>query len=329
MYELYLRPIYLIILNYMKTIIGMILIVLGICSCSTFSSKIYSEQQNAITTKSKEAKKFEKLFRKAADKRVYFNKIIKEDIVKNRIISQYSQKFYEILSLYAERITPVEYYNGIYHCEGFNRDNAFLDSDMYLKYNPSNDKLTITIDFYGLGNDIVKPDGEINLNTEGWEFKVIDVNDEYGEHTKKLVTGIHSFTYDNFPFGGKYKYEYVIQIFATTTMIWTNKFGDSNIRDIRIQDINKKMVYNIELEKEIYKNNDNSTTDVGGYLSKATTTDLATFIKRTPKYSISLRDLSNENVIIKQNKAIDNFFNAYYKICYMQDLINLKNEQER
>lgn len=312
---------------------GLIIAVICGCSGSEKPKKQNTETQKQIENISTLPKvnEFEQLCRNAVQEKIYFFDIIMNDTVKNRIISDYSQRFYDVLSLYMGTSSPMSYENGVYKCSCFNNKDHYIDSQMSFTYDPSVDKLIIKISFEDrydeLMEDVIDKDGNFKLNTEGWDFYVLDNENDFGEVTSRIATAIQCFTYDDVPFMGHYEYEYVIQLLSKFSMIYTNKFGDfSDIQDIRIKDLQKGEVYDIEIMEKMHNEKSYVADDIGGYISIGTTLKLIDIISNTSEYSISLRSTSDKNIVISQNKAIDYIKNAFYKVCFMQDLINWEDK---
>ena len=150
-------------------------IVLIVCCFTISCGNSSKKQQTEVTTQ--QLNPFEKVFKEAYEKKETLYELIRKDIVKERIIEEYSTNFYNKALDYTVFAYEIVYKDGKYTAFGSltRLDGTSVD----LIYEPTSDLLTVKIMEDGRN---VQSDGEIHYNTEGWEIHY--PKDEFNEDIK-------------------------------------------------------------------------------------------------------------------------------------------------
>ena len=234
--------------------------------------------------------------------------LIRIDKVKERIIKEYSQKFYDKVVHYVQVVSPITYEQGKYYGEGW--EAHLFGNIAKLSYSPTNDELTISLSIDGR---IVQSDGEIHYNTEGWSIDTHDVKNEFGEVVEtECVAG---YTIDGIEYSySKYKFALVLRWNYLT--LWTNEFGSlSDVESIQIKDHDSGKIYNIRYdERHHHQNGGAMNDDIGVFIVKENMGDFIRLVSGLTNFSILIKSNYDDSVLISKPENFNNIADAYQQI---------------
>lgn len=269
-------------------------------SCGNSSKK----QQTEVTTQ--QVNPFEKVFKEAYEKKETLYELIRKDIVKERIIEEYSTNFYNKALDYTVFAYEIVYKDGKYTAFGSltRLDGTSVD----LIYEPTSDLLTVKIMEDGRN---VQSDGEIHYNTEGWEIHY--PKDEFNEDIKSEPFLFYSLMGDTEVRALKLCITIVPKVNGMS--FYTNEFYSSgyDIKQILVKDNNSGKVYSLNYDKLI--NNDAGIwfRDIGVVMYGTNFNDFVNLISSLSDYTISIGNENDENVVIKNPENLCNIRDAIEK----------------
>lgn len=284
----------------------------ALVGCGNSSTK----QQTETTVQQKNL--LEDIFKETFAKKESFFELIRKDAVKERIISEYSQNFYDKLCQQIQVSSSISYTDGKY--EGNGTGGRYGNGEAYLSYIPANDILTIN---FTIGRRTIQRDGEVYYNTEGWEVKY--PKDEFDED----ITSEPVLMYELFENDGLITYS-PIWLSITPVRVkggigigcifCTNKLGysSSNIAKILVKDNASGRVYNIAFDEPYYEEYSGfKYADVGVGIFNDTFIQFMNTITGLVDCTISFINEDGENAVIKNPENLCNIRDAFDK--FMED----------
>lgn len=270
-------------------------------SCGNSSKK----QQTEVTTQ--QVNPFEKVFKDAYEKKETLYELLRKDIVKERIIEEYSQKYYDKMVQYVQIVAPIEYNNNVYTCFGGEQHNV-PDTRADVTYDPLTDQLEIRLI---KERRVIQHNGEIHYNTEGWEIHY--PKDEFNEDIKSEPFLFYSLKGDSEVKSLKLCITIVPKVNGMS--FYTNEFYSSgyDIKQILVKDNNSGKVYSLNYDKLI--NNDAGIwfRDIGVVMYGTNFNDFVNLISSLSDYTISIGNENDENVVIKNPENLCNIRDAIEK----------------
>ena len=279
-------------------------IVLIVCCFTISCGNSSKKQQTEVTTQ--QLNPFEKVFKEAYEKKETLYELIRKDIVKERIIEEYSTNFYNKALDYTVFAYEIVYKDGQYTAFGSltRLDGTSVD----LIYEPTSDLLTVKIMEDGRN---VQSDGEIHYNTEGWEIHY--PKDEFNEDIKSEPFLFYSLMGDTEVRALKLCITIVPKVNGMS--FYTNEFYSSgyDIKQILVKDNNSGKVYSLNYDKLI--NNDAGIwfRDIGVVMYGTNFNDFVNLISSLSDYTISIGNENDENVVIKNPENLCNIRDAIEK----------------
>lgn len=279
-------------------------LVLSVC-CFTISCGNSSKKQQAEVT-TQQVNPFEMVFKEACEKKETLYDLIRKDIIKERIIREYSANFYNKALEYTVFAYEIIYKDGKYTAFGSltRLDGTSVD----LIYEPTSDLLTVKIMEDGRN---VQSDGEIHYNTEGWEIHY--PKDEFNEDIKSEPFLFYSLMGDTEVRALKLCITIVPKVNGMS--FYTNEFYSSgyDIKQILVKDNNSGKVYSLNYDKLI--NNDAGIwfRDIGVVMYGTNFNDFVNLISSLSDYTISIGNENDENVVIKNPENLCNIRDAIEK----------------
>ena len=273
--------------------------------CFTTSCGNSSKNQQTEAT-IQQVNPLEKVFKEAYEKKETLYDLIRKDIIKERIIREYSTNFYNKALEYAVFTYDVVYKDGKYMANGSLTRLAGTSVD--LTYDPTSDLLTVKI----MEDDrLVQSDGEIHYNTEGWEIHY--PKDEFNEDIKSEPFLFYSLKGDSEVKSLKLCITIVPKVNGMS--FYTNEFYSSgyDIKQILVKDNNSGKVYSLNYDKLI--NNDAGIwfRDIGVVMYGTNFNDFVNLISSLSDYTISIGNENDENVVIKNPENLCNIRDAIEK----------------
>lgn len=279
-------------------------IVLIVCCFTISCGNSSKKQQTEVTTQ--QLNPFEKVFKEAYEKKETLYELIRKDIVKERIIEEYSTNFYNKALDYTVFAYEIVYKDGKYTAFGSltRLDGTSVD----LIYEPTSDLLTVKIMEDGRN---VQSDGKVHYNTEGWEIHY--PKDEFNEDIKSEPFLFYSLMGDTEVRALKLCITIVPKVNGMS--FYTNEFYSSgyDIKQILVKDNNSGKVYSLNYDKLI--NNDAGIwfRDIGVVMYGTNFNDFVNLISSLSDYTISICNENNENVVIKNPENLCNIRDAVEK----------------
>lgn len=279
-------------------------IVLIVCCFTISCGNSSKKQQTEVTTQ--QLNPFEKVFKEAYEKKETLYELIRKDIVKERIIEEYSTNFYNKALDYTVFAYEIVYKDGKYTAFGSltRLDGTSVD----LIYEPTSDLLTVKIMEDGRN---VQSDGEIHYNTEGWEIHY--PKDEFNEDIKSEPFLFYSLMGDTEVRALKLCITIVPKVNGMS--FYTNELYSSgyDIKQILVKDNNSGKVYSLNYDKLI--NNDAGIwfRDIGVVMYGTNFNDFVNLISSLSDYTISIGNENDENVVIKNPENLCNIRDAIEK----------------
>lgn len=284
------------------TLVSLFSCVLAGCgNSSTKQETETTQQENFLVT----------VFKETLAKKESFFELIRKDAVKERIINEYSQNFYDKLCQQVHVSSPISYTDGKY--EGYGTGGRYGNGEANLSYTPANDILTIN---FTIGGETIQRDGEVHYNTEGWDIDVYEEKNDFNEVVNREPVSAYLIAGKEYTYS-KYKFALVMRLNYIT--LWTNENDMSEIKDIRVKDHDSGRIYNIAFDQEHYvKNGGAMNSDVGVVMFGKNAGDFINLISSLNNYTISIRSKYYDNAVILTNP--ENFNNI--KDVFMQLLRN-------
>ena len=277
-----------------------------IIGCITFSCTKSPKQQAETATQ--QVNPLEKVFKEALAQEKNLYDLVRMNIIKERIITEYSQKFYDKFFHYVQVVPSISYEDNMYKCEGW---EAHLSGNIAkLTYNPTNDQLIASLTLEGR---IVQPDGNIHYNTEGWEQRYD--KDEFDEDIKSQPMAYYDLVADY----NLVPYHHICIIIAKGGMILsTNDFvySSANISKILIKDNDSGKVYNIAFDETYYQGGGAGSmryNEVGVIMRWENISKFVNIVTSLTNYSIAFINENDENKVVKNPKDLKNIRDAIQK----------------
>lgn len=262
-------------------------------------------QQTEATTQ--QVNPLEKVFKEAYEKKETLYELLRQDIVKKRIIEEYSQKYYDKMVQYVQIVTPIEYKNNVYTCFGGEQHNV-PDTRADVTYNPLTDQLEIRLI---KERRVIQHNGEIHYNTEGWEIQY--PKDEFNEDIKSEPFLFYSLMGDREIRALKLCITIVPKVNGMS--FYTNEFNSGyDIKQILIKDNISGKIYNLYYDKLINNNAGNWFRDIGVVMYGTNLNNFVNLVSSLSDYTISIGNENDENVVIKNPKNLCNIRDAIEKL---------------
>lgn len=244
--------------------------------------------------------------------------LIRTDKVKERIVKEYSQKFYNKVVHYVQVVSPITYEQGKYYGEGW---EAHLYGNIAkFTYFPMNDELTINL---SLDGRVVQSNGEVYYNTEGWHIGIDEYKNDFDEVVKKEAAAIYKVDGAEYSYS-KYKLAVVIRTYAIT--LWTNELGESyKIKNIRIKDHKSGDIYNIDYDEPYLLENRVMNDNIGVFMYGKNMAKFINIVSSLNDYTISIKGYYEEyekNIIITNPANFTNIKDVYMELINMQENLN-------
>lgn len=279
-------------------------LVLSVCCFTISCGNSSKKQQTEVTTQ--QVNPFEMVFKEACEKKETLYDLIRKDIIKERIIREYSANFYNKALEYTVFAYEIIYKDGKY--TAFGSLTRLAGTSVDLIYDPTSDLLTVKIMEDGRN---VQSDGEIHYNTEGWEIHY--PKDEFNEDIKSEPFLFYSLMGDTEVRALKLCITIVPKVNGMS--FYTNEFYSSgyDIKQILVKDNNSGKVYSLNYDKLI--NNDAGIwfRDIGVVMYGTNFNDFVNLISSLSDYTISIGNENDENVVIKNPENLCNIRDAIEK----------------
>ena len=303
-----------------------ILITISLIIGSLAMSCINSNQKQQSKTNVIQKNPVEQVFKEISSSNKTLEELLKNDIIKERIIRDYSNNFYDKLLNYMQILgsSIVTYEQGMYKCNAIGM-GIYYNHTINCSYSPSYDELNIEFKIDGRK---VQSNGELYYNTEGWEIQY--PKDEFDED----ITSQPVLHYSLFNNEGVIPYNpiwiniipfKVEQNSGILCILCTNKLGysSSNIAKILIKDNKSGKVYNIAFDK-LYNEEYSGFryADVGVSMFYNTFIKFMNIITELTDYTISFINEEGENAVIKNPKNLCNICDAFDK--FIEDYKKIK-----
>ena len=258
-----------------------------------------------------------KIFKETFDKKESFFDLIRKDVVKERIINDYSQNFYDKLCQQIQVSSPISYTDDKY--EGYGTGGRYGNGNANLSYIPSNDILTIN---FTIGGKTIQRDGEVYYNTEGWNLGIDEYKNDFDEIVKRepvalyQIDGESSYSQD--------KFVIALRLYAIT--LWTDELGELyEIKDIRIKDNESGKIYNVSFD-EPYRHEQRVMNDnIGVFMYEKNAAEFINLVSSLNNYTISIKGVYEdyeENIVIKNPENLNNMKDVFMKLLRKQEEID-------
>lgn len=249
----------------------------------------------------------EKVFKETYEEKGSLFELIRKDAVKERIINDYSQNFYDKMCEQIQVASPISYTNGEY--EGHGTGGRYASGKANLSYSPSDDILSIN---FTIGGEVIQHDGEVYYNTEGWELKYL--KDEFNEDIKSQPMAYYYLAGDRdlIPFADIW----TLAAWNGVIIFCTNKFGNSSVEigKILIKDNDSGKIYNVAFNDKYYSDGEGALyNDIGVTLWGENATQFMNLITSLSDYSISFINENGDNRVVKNPQNLCNIKNAIKK----------------
>lgn len=269
-----------------------------------------SPKQQAIQNTQKEYP-LAQIFKEAYGKGETLSHLLRNEMVKERIIKEYNTNFYNKALEYAIFVYDLVYKDGKYIANG--TSTRLGDESVDLTYDPTSDLLTVQI----MEQDrIVQRDGEIYYNTEGWDVNVYEEKNDFNEVVKRepisryLIRG-KEYTYS--------KNKFVLVMRLNYITLWTNEDNMmTGVKDIRVKDHDSGTIYNIAFDQPFFhKNGGAMNADIGVAIFDKNEADFINLISGLNNYTISIRSESGELLTLTNPENFNNIRDVYLKLVQM------------
>lgn len=271
--------------------------------CFTISCGNSSKNQQTEAT-AQQVNPLEKVFKEAYEKKETLYDLIRKDIIKERIIREYSTNFYNKALEYTVFAYEVVYKDGKYTAYGSLTRLAGTSVDLI--YDPISDLLTVKI----MEEDrVVQSDGEVHYNTKGWEVRY--PKDEFGEDVKSQAEVYYH--EDGFTIQIVKLENGVLGGFFTIYKLTNDNVYLCIVDKILIKDNQTGEIYNINFEKSFDDtDNEKAPWEFNGAHILIGGTNLDNFMNIVTKlqdYSISFQK-GNSNTFVRNPENLCNIRDA-------------------
>lgn len=273
--------------------------------CGNSSTKQESEtttqQENLLVT----------VFKETLAKKESFFELIRKDVVKERIINDYSQNFYDKLCQQIQVSSPISYTDGKY--EGNGTGGRYGSGEAYLSYTPANDIFTIN---FTIGGETIQRDGEVYYNTEGWDVNVYEEKNDFNEVVNREPISRYFIKGKEYTYS---KYKLVLVMRLNYITLWTNEDNMmTGVKDIRVKDHDSGTIYNIAFDQPFFhKNGGAMNADIGVVIFDKNEADFINLISSLNNYTISIRSESGELLTLTNPENFNNIRDVYLKLVQM------------
>lgn len=282
-----------------------------IVSCFTISCGNSSKNQQSEAT-TQQINPLEKVFKEAYDKKETLYDLVRKDIIKERIISEYSTNFYNKALEYVVFAYEIVYKDGKYAAYGSltRLDETSVD----LTYEPISDLLTVRIKEEDMP---VQSNGEVHYNTEGWHISYEDYKNDFGEIVRREPVAGYRIENEEDELLAPDKIFFVVRPQYLT--LWTNLWGSNDsVKDIRIKDNITDKIYMIDFEDHYHLKNEGLYRDnIGVFIFGDEYKKFIQLISSLDDYVISIRSVYGQNLILRNPENLNNILDAYKKILSM------------
>lgn len=298
-----------------------ILITISLIIGSLAMSCINSNQKQQSKTNVIQKNPVEQVFKEISSSNKTLEELLKNDIIKERIIRDYSNNFYDKLLDYMQILgsSIVTYEQGIYKCNAIGM-GIYYNHTINCSYSPSYDVLNIEFKIDGRK---VQSNGELYYNTEGWNFGMDEYKNDFDEIVKREPVAMYKINGAENSFSQN-KFAVAIRTYAIT--LWTNELGSLyEIKSIRIKDNKTGTIYNIDYNEHYRYENRIMNDNIGVYMYGDNAVKFMSIVNRLDDYTISIKGYYKdyeENVIIKNPKNLSNIIEVYKQLEETQRTLN-------
>lgn len=263
----------------------------------------------------------EQVFKEISSSNKTLEELLKNEIIKERIIRDYSNNFYDKLLNYMQILgsSIVTYEQGIYKCNAIGM-GIYYNHTINCSYSPSYDELNIEFKIDGRK---VQSNGELYYNTEGWNFGMDEYKNDFDEIVKREPVAMYKINGAENSFSQN-KFAVAIRTYAIT--LWTNELGSLyEIKSIRIKDNKTGIIYNIDYNEHYRYENRIMNDNIGVYMYGDNAVKFMSIVSRLDDYTISIKGYYEdyeENVIIKNPKNLSNIIEVYKQLEETQRTLN-------
>lgn len=298
-----------------------ILITISLIIGSLAMSCINSNQKQQSKTNVIQKNPVEQVFKEISSSNKTLEELLKNEIIKERIIRDYSNNFYDKLLNYMQILgsSIVTYEQGIYKCNAIGM-GIYYNHTINCSYSPSYDELNIEFKIDGRK---VQSNGELYYNTEGWNFGMDEYKNDFDEIVKREPVAMYKINGAENSFSQN-KFAVAIRTYAIT--LWTNELGSLyEIKSIRIKDNKTGIIYNIDYNEHYRYENRIMNDNIGVYMYGDNAVKFMSIVSRLDDYTISIKGYYEdyeENVIIKNPKNLSNIIEVYKQLEETQRTLN-------
>lgn len=298
-----------------------ILITISLIIGSLAMSCINSNQKQQSKTNVIPKNPVEQVFKEISSSNKTLEELLKNEIIKERIIRDYSNNFYDKLLNYMQILgsSIVTYEQGIYKCNAIGM-GIYYNHTINCSYSPSYDELNIEFKIDGRK---VQSNGELYYNTEGWNFGMDEYKNDFDEIVKREPVAMYKINGAENSFSQN-KFAVAIRTYAIT--LWTNELGSLyEIKSIRIKDNKTGIIYNIDYNEHYRYENRIMNDNIGVYMYGDNAVKFMSIVSRLDDYTISIKGYYEdyeENVIIKNPKNLSNIIEVYKQLEETQRTLN-------
>lgn len=283
-----------------------------IVSCFTISCGNSSKNQQSEAT-TQQINPLEKVFKEAYDKKETLYDLVRKDIIKERIISEYSTNFYNKALEYVVFAYEIVYKDGKYAAYGSltRLDETSVD----LTYEPISDLLTVRIKEEDMP---VQSNGEVHYNTEGWHISYENYKNDFGEIVRSEPVAGYGIDNEEDELLAPDKIFFVVRPQYLT--LWTNLWENyDSVKDIRIKDNVTDNIYKVEFDEHYhFEKEDFYNDNIGVFISGDRYMYFLQLINKLEDYTISIRSVEGQNLIIRNPENFNNILNVYKKVLSMK-----------
>lgn len=270
-----------------------------------------SPKQQAIQDTQKEYP-LAQIFKEAHAKGETLYDLLRNEVVKERIIKEYSLNYYDKMLQYVQIVAPVEYKDNVYTCFGGEQHNV-PETRADVTYNPTNDCLEIKLI---KERRTVQSNGEVYYNTEGWDVNVYEEKNDFNEVVNREPISRYLIR------GKEYTYsanKFVLVMRLNYITLWTNEDNMmTGVKDIRVKDHDSGTIYNIAFDQPFFhKNGGAMNADIGVFIFDKNEADFINLISGLNNYTISIRNESGELLILTNPENFNNIRDVYLKLVQM------------
>ncbi len=270
-----------------------------------------SPYQQQTDVEAQQEKSLKKIFKEAYANKESFRKLLENNLVKERIINEYSAKYYNK----ALELTIFDYginYDGNIYSASASVTRILDDGTVDLTYNPDSDILIIEMTEK---KREIRSNGEVYYNTEGWEINY--PKDEFDDD----ITSQPILSYrisDNSELVTYNPIWIAITVInngkSVACCLCTNLFNYSSrkIAKILIKDNINGKIYNIEYDKPYNESyTDFRYSDVGVIMYNDKVLQFIDIVSGLKNYTISFINEDEENAVVKNPQNLKNIRDAF------------------